>query len=157
MTINLYSVSDDARKLTKTLGSPTTISCEMIYPTNVFNPQIRISSSNYDVTKNYAYIPELARYYFVTDATFDNGGAVILTLRVDVLMSFNAAIKSLSATAVRNENAGTSNLVDTQIPITAEKNVSFIKLNPSPFNVQTSDQQMNFVLCIAGGNVGGGE
>lgn len=62
---------------------------------SVMNPVIRFESDAI-IRYNYAYIPELQRYYIVVDRTAYREGVWDITFAVDVLMSFRRDIMSLS-------------------------------------------------------------
>lgn len=61
---------------------------------SVMNPVIRFES-NEILRYNYAYIPELQRYYSVVDRTAFREGVWDITFSVDVLMSFRRDILNL--------------------------------------------------------------
>ena len=157
MTINLYNISDDPRKVVKTLGSATALQCELVYPSDLLNPTIRISATNWSASLNYMYIPDFSRYYFITEVTYENGGAVTIQGRVDPLMSYSSSILGLSVNVIRQETGGLTNIVDNQITVTPKQDVSFVKSLETPFNIRTSGAGINFCLCVAGGAISGGE
>ena len=156
MTINLYTISSDPRTLNKSLGTATTITAELIYPTDLYTPSVRVVAANFTPSVNYMYIPELSRYYFITDVTYDNGGAVIIMGRVDVLMSFAAQIGVLTVNVKRQENNGLSKIVDNEITITPNKELEYYLCDHTPFNIRTANNEYNYVLVIAGGEQSGG-
>lgn len=157
MTINLYNISDDPRKVVKTLGSATALQCELVYPSDLLNPTIRISATSWSASLNYMYIPDFGRYYFITEVTYENGGAVTIQGRVDPLMSYSSSILGLSVNVIRQETGGLTNIVDNQITVTPKQDVSFVKSLKTPFNIRTSGAGINFCLCVAGGAISGGE
>lgn len=61
---------------------------------SVMNPIIRFDSDEI-LRYNYAYIPELQRYYSIVDRTAFRQGVWDITFAVDVLMSFRADISDL--------------------------------------------------------------
>lgn len=154
MNVSLYTITDDPRVINKTLGTGEHFTCELIYPTDMYNPSIRISASHFNNARNYMLILELGRFYYITDVTFDNGGAVILRGRVDVLNTYKTAIKALNCNIVRQEQAGTSNMIDSQITMTPNKTLTYLLCKKTPFNIRRSAAQHNYVLCIAGGEQG---
>ncbi len=156
MTINLYNIADDPRKVVKTLGSATALQCELVYPSDLLNPTIRISATSWSASLNYMYIPDFGRYYFITEVTYENGGAVTIQGRVDPLMSYSTAILGLSVNVVRQELGGLTNIVDNQLTITPKQDIAFVKCEATPFNIRSSGAGFNFVLCIAGGHTGSG-
>lgn len=62
---------------------------------SVMNPVIRFESDGI-LRFNYAYVPELQRYYSVVDRTAFRDGVWDVTFAVDVLMSFRRDIMNLS-------------------------------------------------------------
>lgn len=62
---------------------------------SVMNPVIRFESDGI-LRFNYAYIPELQRYYSVVDRTAFRDGVWDVTFAVDALMSFRGDIMNLS-------------------------------------------------------------
>lgn len=61
---------------------------------SVMNPIIRFESDAI-LRYNYAYIPELQRYYSIVDRTAYREGVWDVTFAVDVLMSFRSDISNL--------------------------------------------------------------
>ena len=155
MTINLYTITDDARVLNKTLGTPTELTnCEMIYPTDIYTPSVRISAASFTPDMNYMYIADLGRYYYITDSVYENGGAVTLTGRVDALMSYASEISALNVNVIRQEHAGLSNIVDGEITLTPHKELEFLLCDKTPFNIRSTAAEYNYVLVVAGGEQG---
>jgi hypothetical protein len=62
---------------------------------SVMNPIIRFENDSI-LRYNYAYIPELQRYYSVVDRTAFRQGVWDVTFAVDVLMSFRGDISNLN-------------------------------------------------------------
>lgn len=55
------------------------------------------------IKSNYAYIPNFGRYYYI-DSINMSGDTYLLTLRVDVLTTYQKQIKSCSAVRVYSDN-----------------------------------------------------
>ena len=62
---------------------------------SVMNPIVRFESNDV-IRYNYAYIPELQRYYSIVDRTAYRDGVWDITFAVDVLMSFRRDIEDLN-------------------------------------------------------------
>lgn len=155
MTVNLYSITDDPRTLNKTLGTATELTCELIYPTDLYTPSIRVSAASFSPDLNYMYIPEMSRYYFITDVIYENGGAVSLTGRVDVLMSFASEISALTVNVIRQEKTGITKIVDNEMTMQPNKQLDYFYCDKTPFNIRSSAAEYNYVLVVAGGEQGG--
>lgn len=88
-----YNYSDD-RKINKFLQEGETFIGELREQIDVMRPIIRFDKE--DVLRyNYAYVPELQRYYIVTDRTAFRDGLWDISFEVDVLMSFRGDIGKL--------------------------------------------------------------
>lgn len=85
-----YNASDD-RVINKVLIGGTSFIGQARDNINIMNPIIRFDSD--DVMRfNYAYIPELQRYYAVTEINIFREGLYDVSFAVDVLMSFRGDI-----------------------------------------------------------------
>ncbi len=94
MTITLYENKSEWNKIKKSLNTATKIELTgtLKDPTNIETPIITIETSSGVLDKNYAYIPDFGRYYFITDKQVITTNLVKLNLQVDVLMSFQNEI-----------------------------------------------------------------
>lgn len=75
---------------------------------SVMSPIIRFESDSI-LRYNYAYIPELQRYYSVVDKTACRQGVWDVTFAVDVLMSFRADISDLYVVVDKQSMASNGN------------------------------------------------
>ena len=78
---------------------------------SIINPQVAIEY-NKIVDFNYVYISSWNRYYYVTDIQYGIKNIVIISLKVDVLMSFKTEIYNQHALIKRNEFDFNEQLVD---------------------------------------------
>lgn len=69
-------------------------------------------------TYNYAYIPSLRRYYFITDWVYNNG-LWLATMAVDVLASFKTEIGNSIQYVTRAYSSYNPNVIDTAYPTRA--------------------------------------
>ena len=96
MEVIFYNNSSDDRCINKVLIGGTSYSGQARDSVNIMNPVVRFDVS--DVMRyNYAYIPELQRYYAITEITASYDNLYDVSFAVDVLMSFRAEILQLSA------------------------------------------------------------
>ena len=104
MTILLYNSTAELNVLNKSgnLTLVTTLTGTLREGCNVRDPQILVELNSIP-NFNYAYIPELSRYYFVRDIDNVNNKLWILKLHVDVLMTYRTQILQLKAEVDRNE------------------------------------------------------
>lgn len=85
-----YNASDD-RVINKVLIDGLTLEGQARDSVNVMNPVVRFESDEV-MRYNYAYIPELQRYYAVTEITAAYDNLYDVSFAVDVLMSFRGDI-----------------------------------------------------------------
>lgn len=105
MDIYLYNTADDDNVLNKTLKDELLISnVKLKNPVNINNPILSLSSKivyddgygggwTYETKDyNYAYIPAFERYYFIENITLQSNNINVLTLKVDVLKTYEKEI-----------------------------------------------------------------
>ena len=115
MTITLYSTADDPRKVTKTLSViASDISCKPAENFNLIAPRVLLDYSSTYAGTNYIYISEFDRYYFA-EVTLLTGTELLLSCKLDPLMSFD--LSDLDILATRSESSGVTYIVDHQLPI----------------------------------------
>lgn len=102
MEVVFYYNLSDARCINKELVEGDTFIGQMRDEVSIMNPTIRFDTDQI-MRYNYAYIPELQRYYSIDDITVFRQGVTDVTMSVDVLMSFRRDI--LSTIAVVDKQA----------------------------------------------------
>lgn len=111
MNITLYQMTDDSRKINKSLGTGLTIqNVKPLDPCTIMNPVIKLSHNATYMSYNYCHIPDFGGYYYINNKTLENG-FIFLSLTRDVLMSNAGAILSSKATITRCAN-GDDYMVD---------------------------------------------
>ena len=83
---------------------------------------------------NYAYIPELKRYYFITDIVAVNNTLWELTMHCDVLMSFKDEIYNVDGYVSRNEFSYNKDLVDNERAFNNGEEVEFTTIDNNVFD-----------------------
>lgn len=105
-TIKLYNVSDDPRKLNKTLTGE--LSVNNVRPTDIvdlMNPSFILDYNESYTTKNYLYAAApFDRYYFITDMKIDIGKKIVISCAVDVLQTYKEDINTLEANVIRQQD-----------------------------------------------------
>lgn len=151
MTINLYSTADDPRKVTKTLTTiASDVVCKPAEPCSMLEPRILLNySAAYNGT-NYIYISDFDSYYFA-EKTLVTGGELLLTCKLDPLMSFD--LSDIEIMCIRSESAGTNYVPDSKLPIDPSRCYIYGKLFPEqPFttNINTG---YDYLLTVNGGEI----
>lgn len=93
MDIYLYKTVDDDNVVNKTLTDELLISnVKLKSPVNINNPVLTLTAKHNIKDYNYAYIPEFEKYYFIEDITLQSNNINVITLRVDVLKTYEEDI-----------------------------------------------------------------
>lgn len=142
MTATLYVNTSDNKYLSKTISSLGAVTIQLKEDTDLINPVIILENSGAVQGANYVYIDEFQRYYYIVDKVFSHQ-RMELSLKVDVLMSFNFA--NCNVIAMRSSNKYNTYLNDPKYPHVQFTN-PVIKAFPKSFN-----NHLSAVLTIAGG------
>lgn len=117
MNITFYNTSDDPKKLNKTLTQiGTAVALAPTAQVSVLNPVLIVDNDTGFINANYAYIDEFHRYYWITTA-YNTAGRIIVSCKVDYLMSWADGIKNCPATIIRADLGKPSYVVDKKYPI----------------------------------------
>lgn len=140
--------SSPVNRIDKALTTVITATGTLRDGTSILNPEVEIETALTESMVgaiNYAYIEVFGRYYYVTDIKTETNGLWIVSMHVDVLMTYKTEIRAQNAVVARQEASFNMYLDDGwfmayQNPIIQTKYFS----NPTPFETQ------EFVLVIAG-------
>lgn len=145
ITCTLYVNSDEPNKVTKNISSGLSADIAVKGDLDIQNPVFTLSGdySGY----NYMYMKD--KYYYV-DATLMPGNVTEIRGKVDVLMTYDSAIRSHTAVIERNANVFNKYLNDTSFKTYAYKNTRTLKF-PTGFN-----KTLNWLLVAIGGTSSGG-
>ena len=129
MDIILYNTTDDNRKLNKALTAIKTIPVRLKDDTDIMHPVIELDSANLPPTANYCYIATFGRYYYINQQDIKIGWDLVLTLSVDVLMSWKSDILNSTVIAERTSNKYNKYIPD-KIPMLSRQNNIFKAFTP---------------------------
>ena len=129
MDILLYNTKDDNRKLNKTLTEIKTITVRLKDDTDIMHPVIELDGANLPPTANYCYIAAFGRYYYINQQDIKIGRDLVLTLSVDVLMSWKSLILNSTVIAERTSNKYNKYIPD-KIPMLSRQNNIFKAFTP---------------------------
>lgn len=91
ITVTLYSFTKRENSTKQPSSGGTDYSCTMIDDTSLMNPTFKMSIATNPIGKNYAYVADFNRYYFITDIrTYQNFWYI--SCKCDVLASFKSEI-----------------------------------------------------------------
>lgn len=100
MQLILYKTNDSNKVINKTLTNRLIININLKRDTNILTPEIwLVKIQGVDLkTYNYAYIPDLNRYYFINYVESVNNSIDKLTLECDVLETYRDDILNSNCT-----------------------------------------------------------
>lgn len=149
MTINLLYTTDDPKTVTKT----TTIVANAVPVVpkdnlDILSPVIVLAYNASYLGANYAYIPDLGRYYFIRDQILTPGKQIALQLNVDVRMSWDAGIRGCSGVVVRSQSIGSNYFPDDKLPVDPRRVwLESIPLAGHSFRVG-SEGEMRYMIAV---------
>ena len=85
MQLILYNSESPNNTIGKVLVDPIVYDIDFKDTANILSPMIRLKTKD-PIQKNYAYLPEFGRYYFITSISVQ-GGITSIALECDVLES----------------------------------------------------------------------
>lgn len=122
LTVTLMTTTDDPLVVTKTTSTVATVTAKPYENCSIGSPRIIINHAASLEAVNYMYISDWGRYYFVEPPVVIPGGEILISGNVDVLTSFDAAIRSCPATVIRSESIGAPTMIpDSKLPINPNK------------------------------------
>lgn len=139
-----YNASDD-RVINKNVIEGESFTGEPVSEVSVMQPVIRFETDGV-LRYNYAYIPELQRYYSIVDRTAFREGIWDVSFSVDVLMSFRGDISQLAVIVDKQSDEQNGNEYIDDSSLIAE-NVMF----QTVYNFQNGfNSTGEFILITAG-------
>lgn len=154
MTINLYTTTDDRRKLSKELTSVVNVeNVNLLDDCNIKTPVFILSNAEW-ANANYLFCQEFNRYYFIDSVEYIAGNMIKLNCSVDVLMSFKNDILETTAIISRGGNNYNVLIADNSIiaqanAVTVNKQFSGCELLPTI----TSENNSFVLTCFGGENI----
>ena len=114
MNVVLYSTTSPKNKVTKTLSGAVTITGEPHETISDIEFSLRFTISQLTTikSKNYAFISDTGKYYYISPNYEIDGQTVIAHFKEDCLMSNASAIRAQTCTISRNEKLANSYLYD---------------------------------------------
>lgn len=101
MILKLFNTTDSNNTIGKTLINEQTFDITFKETFDIINPIVMLKS-DVPILKNYAYIPEFGRYYFITSIQIQSNKIYKLFLECDVLESFKSDILASKGLVTRS-------------------------------------------------------
>lgn len=150
--IELYHNTAEPNRVDKTsyLTLVQTLAGALREECSIINPSIIIKVSSLP-TFNYVYISEFGRFYYVTGITSVRTGLWRIDLKCDVLMTYKSGITGLSAVIARQENSYNPDLIDSELPVEKEENITVEEISSTALSTElTGASVYNYVLTVIG-------
>lgn len=151
MTITFYKTNSDPKCLTKDISGYIGTG-HALAPTEqvgCLNPVIVIDYNSLLLPANYCYIDTFGRYYWCNVAV-TTAQRMIVSCKVDYLMSWASYIKACPATIVRAELDGPTYVTDNKLPIDPNR----VELNAYDFSgdpLRPNTSGFKYLLITNGG------
>lgn len=142
MIIKFYQLAINPIVLNKTLGLYTEKNCIIKDNFDILNPEIELDFDATILSKNYMYIPDTGRYYFITSIEIINH-VIRIRGHVDVLKTYNDQIRSGKCTATRS-NQKNNTIPDTMVMTLPTEKITYRKLSTPISTGET------YVLIVGG-------
>lgn len=150
LNIELGEFNGDSRELNKSINNIISVNCEIYGDNTLLSPVFLLNFNNNLLNKNYAYIPEWNKYYYIVQPlTMSKGGRCFIYCQEDVRMTYRNEILNLECYVVRNQYRCNTLIVDEYYPAEIMSTLCTLKFNASPFSISSSDR--NIVMCVYGG------
>ena len=144
MQIKVYKNLSEVNTIGKTLTEESVRTGTLKDGCSVLSPSVVLTGENLS-GYNYAYIPEFSRYYFIKEITSVKSGLWEISMRVDVLETYQTQIKAQKAVVERQEQNYNLYLNDPEWKVYTNKQV-LTRQFPSGFL-----DSGNYFLTVVGG------
>lgn len=142
MNIRLYNMAYNPIKVDKSIPvSYTEKSIDFKGDMNILDISFELGYDSILLNKNYAYIPDLGRYYFIKPIGII-GHRIVFSGHCDVLKSWSSSIKGSKCTATRS-NFKNSTIPDNMYLEIPQEKITYRKLSTALSG--------NTYICIIGG------
>lgn len=98
--VNFYKLSDDFRKINKTLKNPFVKDCNIRTDIDIYNPVLLLQ----DYDNIYDYFEWDENYYFITSVIYMSNKIWRITSHIDVLMSYKTELMMSRVRTVESDN-----------------------------------------------------
>lgn len=145
MNAYLYNNRSDNNVVVKNLVNSDQITIHMKEDCSIVNPTIYISRNINMKNKNYLYIPDCHRYYYITNIT-SSQQRYIVECKSDVLMSFKEQFKKNKVVVDRNQFRFSKYFNDEQVTAYQYNHIDTIPFPKTGFDENTQE----FLLTVIG-------
>lgn len=115
ITVTLYSFNKRENSTKRPSTGGTNYSCVLIDETSLMAPTFKLEIGSNPIAKNYCYVADFDRYYFIEDVT-SNQGFWYITCKEDVMASYRGTIGASSHYVLRAASAYDEYITDAMYP-----------------------------------------
>ena len=141
--INLMNNQEELNKINKNPSSVRTLSGILRDGTSIVDPSVRVEYDGALTDVNYAYIPDLHRYYFITNIESVGNKLWMVHMHCDVLKTYAQGILNCTGVIARQENDWNLYLNDSAFKVYANPRVQVANF-PNKFSGES------YVLVMKG-------
>lgn len=149
LQITFYNLSKKVNSTKQPNVPGEIVDCVLKTPASITAPVVEIKIDAIPAW-NYAYIPDMGRYYFVTGTAY-NRGIWEISLSVDVLASFKSEIGNTSMYVLRSSARKNGTIIDNLYPLTGDHSI-----NHTQVKALTSYNSGTIILNLANGDANSG-
>lgn len=123
MNVNFYNFSKRPNSTKRPTGNGTIYQCTLIEEnTSIISPtlKLKLPTGESFINKNYCYIADFERYYFVSDVSY-NLGVWFISLNCDVLATAKNIIGASTQYVMRSSSLFDGDIIDTAYPTKTEQ------------------------------------
>lgn len=121
MLIYLYTFNKRENSTKRPSGTGESFNCVLKEDTSVVSPDILIDFDDQDAPQvhlyNYAYIPDLGRYYFIADQRILRGKLWEFTLTCDIMATYKTDVSAATLYLLRCSSRFDGDIVDNYYPV----------------------------------------
>ena len=152
-TINLGTYTGEKNKVNKKVSWDWSNSGTLKEGSDIINPAILLEAYADEVCGyNYAYIPAFKRWYFIQNTESFRSGLTVVTMTVDVLMSYKEAIMNSTAIITRSSKNGDQqfDLPDERYPVKQSEKTYVIPFDSLYSNDVDPTKGQSMILIMTG-------
>lgn len=153
MTITLGNYQGEKNKINKEFAEGWSESGTLREGSDILNPSVLIEASPDTICGfNYAYIPEFKRWYYIQNVSAFRNGLTVISLAVDVLMTYKESIMNSSAIITRSSKMGDSvfSLPDDRFPIKQSDTTHVVTFDSLYDNSSSPGKGQTMILVMTG-------
>lgn len=153
INVSLYTFKKRENSTKRPSGSgseaPTTYQCTLIDDTSLMNPTFKLSIANNPIGKNYCYVSDFNRYYFITDIrSYQNFWYI--SCKCDVLASFKTEIGPQYHYVLRAASDSNGDINDDVYPCTTNVTTYVKKVDTNSEDPLDWDDGHCYILGVVG-------